>query len=221
MYNRRNDAKEVRNKMPFSELANINTFVTFFMNSVSACFDNGSNCRVRTFQNSNSAKGNSLTEHDVWTAGAARTRFETSCIVVIQFNACVSNDCTKAGSCADTAGWATSTGSDREKMRGMGLAVLSVVVVEAVVVVAVVVVAVVVVVVGVVVVAVARAVAVVAMEEALLEAWWFVVVVVVVVVDGDESFGRPTGACLVPLDRGELDGVEPAVALPGRFSLLS
>lgn len=215
MYNRRNDAKEVRNKMPFSELANINTFVTFFMNSVSACFDNGSNCRVRTFQNSNSAKGNSLTEHDVWTAGAARTRFETSCIVVIQFNACVSNDCTKAGSCADTAGWATSTGSDREKMRGMGLAVLSVVVVvEAVGVVAVAVA------VGVV-VAVARAVAVVAMEETLLEAWWFVVVVVVVVVDGDESFGRPTGACLVPLDRGELDGVEPAVALPGSFSLLS
>jgi hypothetical protein len=217
MYNRRNDAKEVRNKMPFSELANINTFVTFFMNSVSACFDNGSNCRVRTFQNSNSAKGNSLTEHDVWTAGAARTRFDTSCIVVIQFNACVSNDCTKAGSCADTAGWATSTGSDREKMRGMGLAVLSVVVVEAVgggvVVGAVVVVAVV--------VAVARAVAVVAMEEALLEAWWFVVVVVVVVVDGDESFGRPTGVCLVLLDRGGLDGVEPAVAPPGRFSLLS
>ena len=215
MYNRRNDAKEVRNKMPFSELANINTFVTFFMNSVSACFDNGSNCRVRTFQNSNSAKGNSLTEHDVWTAGAARTRFETSCIVVIQFNACVSNDCTKAGSCADTAGWATSTGSDREKMRGMGLAVLSVVVVEAVVVA--------VAVVGVVVVAVAgaRAVAVVAMEEALLEAWWFVVVVVVVVVDGDESFGRPTGACLVLLDRGGLDGVAPAVAPPGRFSLLS
>ena len=213
MYNRRNDAKEVRNKMPFSELANINTFVTFFMNSVSACFDNGSNCRVRTFQNSNSAKGNSLTEHDVWTAGAARTRFETSCIVVIQFNACVSNDCTKAGSCADTAGWATSTGSDREKMRGMGLAVLSVVVVEAVVVGAGAV--------AVVVVAVARAVAVVAMEEALLEAWWFVVVVVVVVVDGDESFGRPTGVCLVPLDRGELDGVAPAVAPPGRFSLLS
>jgi len=96
----------------------------------------------------------------------------------------------------------------------MGLAVLSVVVVEAVGV------GVGVGVVGVV-VAVARAVAVVAMEEALLEAWWFVVVVVVVVVDGDESFGRPTGACLVPLDRGGLDGVEPAVAPPGRFSLLS
>jgi len=100
----------------------------------------------------------------------------------------------------------------------MGLAVLSVVVVEAVVVGMGVVVAVVGVVVA---VAVARAVAVVAMEEALLEAWWFVVVVVVVVVDGDESFGRPTGVCLVPLDRGELDGVAPAVAPPGRFSLLS
>ena len=206
MYNRRNDAKEVLNKMPFSELANINTFVTFFMNSVSACFDNGSNCRVRTFQNSNSAKGNSLTEHDVWTAGAARTRFETSCIVAIQFNACVSNDCTKAGSCAETAGWATSTGSDREKMRGMGLAVLSVVVVEAVA-------------------AVGVAWAVVAMEDALEEALeaalLFVVVVAVVVIDCDESLGRPTGACLVSLDRGELDGVELAVAPPGRFSLLS
>ena len=48
-----------------------------------------------------------------------------------------------------------------------------------------------------------------------------VVVVAVVVIDCDESLGRPTGACLVSLDRGELDGVELAVAPPGRFSLLS
>ena len=78
-----------------------------------------SSCLVLCSQNSSSANGRFWTEHSISICGAARTRCETASMVDIHFDACDSRDVTISLFFAAIDGWATSTGSLREKIKGI------------------------------------------------------------------------------------------------------